>query len=69
MLHTLGALQPEIARQLASLTRWEVREYDAYVDVFNTTRKYPVAEGETVRSARIGGALLERTHWQAITVQ
>ena len=51
------------------ITRWTVREYETVIDVFNTSRKYPIAEGVNVRMARRGGAVLEKSRWQAVTVE
>lgn len=51
------------------VTRWQVREYSEYVDVFNTTENEPVSKGFGVRIQRIGGRVLNIAPWEEITVR
>jgi len=59
----------KVAGLSKGMSRWHVREYETYIDVFNTTQRYPSAAGENVRIAQRGGAVLEKSRWQEITVQ
>lgn len=51
------------------VARWQVREYQDYVDVFNTASRRPVARGTNVRIHRVGGALISIEPWEAIIVR
>ena len=52
----------------AGVKRWQIREYDAYVDVFNTTVTHPIERGISVRIERRGGAVVEIGPWEAVSV-
>jgi hypothetical protein len=51
------------------LAKWQVREYQDYVDVFNTTSRYPTARGTNVRMHRVGGTIIAVEPWQATIVR
>jgi hypothetical protein len=51
------------------VTKWHIREYDDYVDVFNTTSHDPVDRGTNVRVHRVGGKVLTIEPWEAIIVR
>ena len=51
------------------ITKWQVREFSDYVDVFNTTAKHPVERGVGVRIRRLGGSVASISEWAAITVR
>lgn len=59
----------KVAGLSRGVSRWRIREYDTYIDVFTTTRRFPTEEGENVRIARRGGAVLEKSRWKAVTVR
>ena len=51
------------------VVKWQVREYQDYVDVFNTTSRYPVDRGSNVRMHRVGGKVVTIEPWEAIIVR
>jgi hypothetical protein len=53
----------------SGLSKWQVREYADYVDVFNTTARQPIERGTNVRIRRVGGAVLAVEPWEAVVVR
>ena len=58
----VSGLQPGVAR-------WQVREYQDYVDVFNLTTRHPIEHGINVRIRRVGGSVISVEPWEAVTVR
>lgn len=52
----------------AGIKRWQIREYEAHVDVFNTTVNHPIERGMAVRIERRGGAILDIGPWEAVSI-
>ena len=53
----------------SGVNKWQFREFDDYVDVFNTVTINPVERGVGVRLRKVGGAVLSIGEWRAVTVQ
>jgi hypothetical protein len=51
------------------VVKWQVREYEDYVDVFNTTARHPLDRGTNVRMQRVGGKVIIIEPWEAIIVR
>jgi hypothetical protein len=53
----------------SGVARWQVREYQDYVDVVNVTSRHPVERGVSVRIRRVGGSIFSMEPWEAVTVR
>lgn len=53
----------------SGINRWAIRYYGDYIDVFNTTEKFPVLKGISVRMSRVGGRVISVESWEQITVE
>jgi hypothetical protein len=51
------------------IAKWQVREYQDYVDVFNTTVRQPRARGMNVRMRRVGGSVMSVEPWNEVIVR